>query len=65
MLCPQLIDFGLQRHGDLAGGFVGNDRDAFIRLETQTDAQGILRARDQFGIDIDKVCIGAVGHGSA
>ena len=41
-----LFDFCLQRRGDLARRFIGDNRDPFVRLKAQANADGVARARE-------------------
>ena len=54
VLRADLFHFRLQRGGDVAGRFVGDDRDPLVRLEAQTNADGVARAGRKFRIDGDR-----------
>jgi hypothetical protein len=63
VLRADFFDFALERGRNVAGRFVGNDRDPLITFQAQTIADGVSRSGLQLGIDRDGV--GAVGHGLA
>ena len=46
-----LFYFCLQCGRDVARGLIGDDGDALVRLQTQTNADGVARARNQFESD--------------
>jgi hypothetical protein len=45
------LDLLLERGGDVAGCFIGDDGDAFVRLEAQAIADGVARAGSQLRIN--------------
>ena len=54
--------FRLQCRGDFARRFIGNNRDALLRLKAEANADGIARARYQFRVNFDRADIISVGH---
>jgi hypothetical protein len=63
MLRADFFDFALERRGNIARCFVGDDRDPFFPFQPKTIADGISRSGLELRIDRDGVV--AVRHGLA
>jgi hypothetical protein len=61
VLRSDLFHFALERGRNFASGFVGDNRDALVRFETQAIADRVARAGLQGGIDFYGVS--AIRHG--
>jgi hypothetical protein len=61
MFRADFLDFTLERRRDIPRGFIGDDRDALIRLQAQTIPDRVPRAR--LKLRIDGYGVGAVRHG--
>ncbi len=57
-----LLDLLLERGGDVARRFIGDDGDAFVRLQPQAIADGVARAGSEFRINGEGGSGETVGH---
>jgi hypothetical protein len=61
MLRADFFHFTLERCRDVSGDFIGDDRDALVRLQAQTIPDRVPRSRLE--LRINGYGVGAVRHG--